>query len=384
MTRLPYNEIELKAAGGSYSLAVTDNIQAYRIYGTATLVSNVTITVSGSPQKGDKFVIFWDADVTLGGNTVTIFGKTLTATQAATQSYMIILYDGAAWKLYILPDFEQSSIIDTVNISDDAVTKAKLNSDVAGNGISQAAGGELDVKPDAASALPIAQVITVNSNGVGVTVDDSTITAAGNALIIKDAGVTLAKLADQTRGYVIVGNSSNRPTLVDLTTAARLLGGNGTDAVALEIDGTNGDIAGSISSGKLLLDIGADKVTPSQQSQQGRSGQFPIEISFESGEMGTFYNYTDISFDITKITYSVKKDLNVADPGIIDVQNDAGASMFSTGAQNLAPPLVIGDTGTLTPDQNTTIVSGESFRFVTSKTTAGGKLLAYFHYERIN
>lgn len=60
----------------------------------------------------------------------------------------------------------------TKNIADDAVTAAKINSDVAGSGITQAAGGELDVN-----------------------VDDSTIEVSGDTVQVKDLGISTGKIA---------------------------------------------------------------------------------------------------------------------------------------------------------------------------------------------
>ena len=57
-------------------------------------------------------------------------------------------------------------------LADDSVTAAKLNSDTAGLGLTQAAGGELDVS-----------------------VDDSTIEIATDTLQVKDGGITDAKVA---------------------------------------------------------------------------------------------------------------------------------------------------------------------------------------------
>lgn len=65
--------------------------------------------------------------------------------------------------------------ISTAKLADDSVTAAKLNADTAGLGITQAAGGELDIN-----------------------VDDSTVEISTDTLQIKDAGVSSAKLADDS------------------------------------------------------------------------------------------------------------------------------------------------------------------------------------------
>ena len=64
-----------------------------------------------------------------------------------------------------------NSAVTTNKINDDAVTKTKINADVAGAGLVQAAGGELDVN-----------------------VDDSTIEIFADVVQVKDGGITEAKL----------------------------------------------------------------------------------------------------------------------------------------------------------------------------------------------
>lgn len=67
--------------------------------------------------------------------------------------------------------FIKNLAVTTAKLADDAVTAAKLNADVAGLGLSQAAGGELDVN-----------------------VDDVSIEISGDNLQVKDGGITEAKL----------------------------------------------------------------------------------------------------------------------------------------------------------------------------------------------
>ncbi|MHB9019392.1 MAG: hypothetical protein ACYC3G_00740 [Minisyncoccota bacterium] len=72
----------------------------------------------------------------------------------------------------ITGDHLVSGAVSTAKIQNDAVTAAKVNSDVAGDGLSQAAGGALQAAPD-----------------------NSTITTSGGLLIVKDGGISPAKLA---------------------------------------------------------------------------------------------------------------------------------------------------------------------------------------------
>lgn len=97
--------------------------------------------------------------------------------------------------------------VTTAKLADDAVTAAKLNSDVAGLGLSQAVGGELDVNVDDSSIEINADTLRVKAGGITDTmlandyiqtseVDNSTIEFAGGTLNIVDAGVGTTQLAN--------------------------------------------------------------------------------------------------------------------------------------------------------------------------------------------
>jgi hypothetical protein len=73
----------------------------------------------------------------------------------------------------------KSGGIGTTQIADDAVTAAKINSDVAGNGLGQEAGGALKVN-----------------------LDETTLTTVADVMAVKDYGITSGKLAS---GAVIAG-----------------------------------------------------------------------------------------------------------------------------------------------------------------------------------
>jgi hypothetical protein len=98
-------------------------------------------------------------------------------------------------------------------ITDDAVTKEKINADVAGDGLSQAAGGELDVN-----------------------VDDVTLETNADTVRVKDLGIGTAKLA---------GTSVTAAKLGADVAGDGLTGGNGSD-LDVEADSTGGSNLGTV------------------------------------------------------------------------------------------------------------------------------------------
>lgn len=105
-------------------------------------------------------------------------------------------------------------------IADDAVTAAKLNADTAGLGLTQGAGGELDVNVDGTTLEIATDTVQIADAGVdenklassvagdglaggggsalSVNVDNTGIEISSDSLRLKDAGVTTAKLANDS------------------------------------------------------------------------------------------------------------------------------------------------------------------------------------------
>lgn len=251
--------ITLTAGGGTENLPVTDPYGEYDIVGSPTLAGSWVIQASGSPVTNTKFIFNYEANVTLNGNNLTIFGLSLTDEQALKHCIIVSKYDGSAWDTKIFPDFEQSDIIATSHIIDDAVDKDKIAADVAGSGLGQNVDGSLEVNVDNSTLEINADTLRAKAAGIteshlntsvagsglaggggtalSVNVDASTIEIAGDTLRVKDAGITNAKLAnmaDQTVKANVSGGAA-APSDVSISTLINdnswgLSGNSGTTA----------------------------------------------------------------------------------------------------------------------------------------------------------
>jgi hypothetical protein len=120
-----------------------------------------------------------------------------------------------------------ASAVTTIKIIDDAVTAAKINADVAGNGLVQATGGELDVN-----------------------VDNITLEITADALNLKDGGISTAKLASTsiTAAKLNADVAGLGLSLDGTTNALNVNTGNGlvidTDKVKLTALTTSWDLGG--------------------------------------------------------------------------------------------------------------------------------------------
>lgn len=142
-------EATLVAGGGTITLPVSDPYTKYVFDGSATLSSSYTIEPSGTPALGTEFTIYYNANLDLNSNDLTIFGANIIEDLATKKFVVHAVYNGSSWDTTVLPDFGNQPMItgdmigfQTVNsgnvglnaitmvaILDANVTAAKLASD---------------------------------------------------------------------------------------------------------------------------------------------------------------------------------------------------------------------------------------------------------------
>ena len=191
--------------------------------------------------------------------------------------------------------------ITTDKIADDNVTGAKLASDVAGDGLTQDGSGNLDVS-----------------------VDNSSIEISGDALQIKDGGVTTLSLADITSMTVLgnVGTTTNNPSEVNIID---------DDTMATASDTT---LATSES-----IKAYVDSATPSESIELTDSGTFSssgsvsITQTISSGDiyMLCAEGYNNGNFNIALRVNNDSSGSNY-DYYLTGFENDGGQSAVLTGS----------------------------------------------------
>lgn len=186
--RYSFESFTITAGGGAETASVTSNTENVIISssGTITLGAAYTLTHSGTPTLGSKFTVLYKGNTNLTTNTglgrhVSLFGYILSNNQAKIDLEIDFYWNGAAWIVLVKPDF---------NTSKSAVIEASM------------------------------------------LLADSVITSK-----ILDANVTLAKLAGVTEGNIVIGDASNRPSALDISTDTAVLVGNGTTAVPRVLSG---------------------------------------------------------------------------------------------------------------------------------------------------
>ena len=101
-----YNRQTITAPGGTFTSAATMfGYEAFEMYtaGVVTLTGSLSITTSGTLDF-QTFSIRWNANILLGGFTVTICGITITQDQLNQTGTFTCVYDGLAWGVQYFAD----------------------------------------------------------------------------------------------------------------------------------------------------------------------------------------------------------------------------------------------------------------------------------------
>lgn len=225
---MKYESIKSEAiptGGATISIDVDEPRTLYVFTGSGTLTGNITIAATGTPVFGHRADILWLCNFTLGANTISIFGKTLTTVQATKPIEITALYDSTSWRVFLDGLFGATGTVETGDIADDAITLAKLADITRGSII---VGGTSNA-PTALDANNSGQILIGDGTdllSLAVT-GDITITGGGvvaiaagvivNADISASAAIVLTKLASGASAQIIVANGSGVPVYVDMT-----------------------------------------------------------------------------------------------------------------------------------------------------------------------
>ncbi len=320
--------IQLVAAGGTIDINIDSITDNYRIYtsGAVTLLSNYIIQPSSVPGYNTLITLHYAANLTFGANTVTIFGAVMPTDLSNINCKITLYYNGTTWVVTISPDFETIPFITANFIESNAVTTVK----------------------------------------------------------IQDDAVTLAKLSNITRGYLIKGGVADAPTLIDAKTSGQILVGDATDVNSVAVSGD----ATLASTGALTIannaittvKIANNNVTLSKLESSLQKEIIVIPVSFEAGEQAEYSFFPSYDGDITSVSYVVTKELAATDAAKIGIFVNADAT---TPPQISIPPSTLINTIDDLAFSSATFSDGDQVKFKTSKLTAGGKALLTIHITRV-
>ena len=204
------------------------DITSVAVVGDVTLDNTGTVTIANDAVTTAKLANITRGSILVGGES-----NAPTAYNAKTDG-QILVGDGTDVKSVAVVGDVTLDNTGTVTIADDAVTTAKLANITRGSilvgGVSNA--------PTAYNAKTDGQILV--GDGTDITsvavVGDVTLDNTGTVTIADDA-VTTAKLANITRGSILVGGVSNAPTAYNAKTDGQILVGDGTDITSVAVVG---------------------------------------------------------------------------------------------------------------------------------------------------
>jgi hypothetical protein len=335
-------------AGATITFGINNTIDTLVIRpdsSSITMLGNVAVNFSGTPNFGMQITVLWLGGFILNGNTFTINGVALTDLQALKEGQLTFAYlDGAApiWINSYSPDWRNSETIDASVLQDESVTLAKLEDLTSANILL----GNASNRP---AEVAVTGDIAITNAGV-------TSIAAGvivNADVNASAAIARAKLAAGTADQVVINDNTGV-----MTSEAQL---------ATERGGTGQDTS---------ADTGFPLVSAGTWSVGSITEVITLLVSFEAAggttpSVGDFKIKMPYAGVVTEIYAYAVKAISGTDNGTI-VPKDNGGTTMTAGTITFTASDARGTAYTSTPSASNAFSAGDLLTFTTAKTTAGG------------
>lgn len=247
MEKKRYNRYEIPASGGTQAVNVASNEETIVLHGDNTLTSSYTLAPAGTAEYGMSLNVLYVADMILNGNNITIFGNTLTTSEAISNMEIRLFYDGTSWNIVKKIHNDDASLdigdIDSESLNGDAIIPATLYPEKLVQ-----TGADKLIKGDGSGSSEELQISTSNivsaydgelkSATVGGVFTASYNDTTGELEFSMNPDIVgMDELDDITRGSIVRGGAGNVPEIHDCKTDGYLLGGTGTDAKSMEVGG---------------------------------------------------------------------------------------------------------------------------------------------------
>ena len=329
------------------------DITSVAVSGDVTLDNTGAVTIANDAITTAKL-----ANITRGSILVGGVSNAPTAYNAKTDG-QILVGDGTDITSVAVSGDVTLDNTGAVTIADDAITTAKLANITRGSilvgGVSNAP-SPLDAKTDGQILVGDGTDITSVAVSGDVTLDNT------GAVTIANDAITTAKLANITRGSILVGGVSNAPTAYNAKTDGQILVGDGTDITSVAVSGdVTLDNTGAVT-------IADDAVTTAKLANITRGS---ILVGGVSNAPTAYNAKTDgqiLVGDGTDITsVAVSGDVTLDNTGAVTIANDAittaklanitRGSILVGGALNAPSPLDAKTDGQILVGDGTDITS---------------------------
>lgn len=301
----------------SYASAGQFEGEFVRIIGTRTLSGNLNISPTGTPVSGTRVFISWEAVVTAsaGVSDVVIFGMDIPVAVVLDNFLFHALYDGSAWQLALIPNFDATGIIGAKQLATGAVATLK----------------------------------------------------------VLDANITLAKIQNVAANSLLVRDANSSGVLTEKALATtQILIGNGTGFTAAALSGvvtmTNAGVVSYVDASIATAKYQNASVTPTKMSANANKYTRDIRLSFAAAaEVG------NINFTICEDCAIDEINVTVLSPATDDtatlVFKDNGGTVLTGSQVDVTTSLTLGNIVSTTPTANNVFAAGDNFLIEMSKTT---------------
>ena len=285
------------------------DITSVAVSGDVTLDNTGAVTIANDAITTAKL-----ANITRGSILVGGVSNTPTAYNAKTDG-QILVGDGTDITSVAVSGDVTLDNTGAVTIANDAITTAKLANITRGSilvGGALNAPSPLDAKTDGQILVGDGTDITSVAVSGDVTLDNT------GAVTIANDAITTAKLANITRGSILVGGVSNTPTAYNAKTDGQILVGDGTDITSVAVSGdVTLDNTGAVT-------IADDAITTAKLANITRGS---ILVGGVSNTPTAYNAKTDgqiLVGDGTDITsVAVSGDVTLDNTGAVTIANDA-------------------------------------------------------------
>ena len=285
------------------------DITSVAVSGDVTLDNTGAVTIANDAITTAKL-----ANITRGSILVGGVSNTPTAYNAKTDG-QILVGDGTDITSVAVSGDVTLDNTGAVTIANDAITTAKLANITRGSilvGGALNAPSPLDAKTDGQILVGDGTDITSVAVSGDVTLDNT------GAVTIANDAITTAKLANITRGSILVGGVSNTPTAYNAKTDGQILVGDGTDITSVAVSGdVTLDNTGAVT-------IANDAITTAKLANITRGS---ILVGGVSNTPTAYNAKTDgqiLVGDGTDITsVAVSGDVTLDNTGAVTIANDA-------------------------------------------------------------
>lgn len=351
--------------------------------GSVTLANDYSITLSALPAKGSSFKIYINGEFNLNGHTFTVLGQDVKQYYVSSTAYrnfyfeFFVPYDGISANTLVFNSFGFENVVSGTDILDATITPAKLTGNITRALIDTTGRGRVWVGTGANTTSTLyaagsgkvllgdgSDLTSVAVTGdIGISSTGVTSIAAGaivNADVSSSAAIARSKLAAGTASQVVINDGAG--ALTSEATLNPLRGGLGADV--------------SSSTGFVTFSAGSSTVGALVDSKT-------FTVSFESGEQCNNRFKMPCAGTITGAYAVCTKAIAGTDAGTIVLKNAAGTTM-TAGTITFAASDPLETAYTVTPSANNSFSAGDILYAVTSKSTAGGKVLLTITYNRVN